>query len=128
MQILAKAKVGLYKQRGEFQLIIEYAEESGEGILRQRYEILKQSLQSEGLFDETNKSVLPKIPKSIGIVTSPKGAAVQDILKTIKRLFPLVNIIIYPTLVQGKDATKQIAKAIDTALSLIHISEPTRPY
>lgn len=115
MQILAKAKVGLYKQRGEFQLIIEYAEESGEGILRQRYEILKQSLQSEGLFDETNKSVLPKIPKSIGIVTSPKGAAVQDILKTIKRLFPLVNIIIYPTLVQGKDATKQIAKAIDTA-------------
>ena len=115
MQILAKAKVGLYKQRGEFQLIVEYAEESGEGLLRQRFELLKQTLQKEGLFDEFHKKPLPKMPKTIGLVTSPKGAAVQDIIKTIKRRYPIVRIIVYPTLVQGNEATKKIASAIDIA-------------
>ena len=115
MQILARAKVGLYKQRGEFQLIVEYAEESGEGLLRQRFELLKQTLQKEGLFDEFHKKPLPKMPKTIGLVTSPKGAAVQDIIKTIKRRFPMVKVIVYPTLVQGNEATKKIASAIDIA-------------
>ena len=92
MQILARAKVGLYKQRGEFQLIIEYAEESGEGLLRQRFELLKQKLQKEGLFDERHKKSLPEIPESIGLVTSPQAAALQDILKTIKRRYPLVKL------------------------------------
>ena len=115
MQILARAKVGLYKQRGEFQLIIEYAEESGEGLLRQKFELLKQTLQKEGLFDELHKKPLPKMPKTIGLVTSPKGAAVQDIIKTIKRRYPIVRVIVYPTLVQGNEATKKIASAIDIA-------------
>ena len=115
MQILARAKVGLYKQRGEFQLIVEYAEESGEGLLRQRLELLKQTLQKEGLFDEFHKKPLPKMPKTIGLVTSPKGAAVQDIIKTIKRRYPIVRVIVYPTLVQGNEATKKIASAIDIA-------------
>ena len=115
MQILARAKVGLYKQRGEFQLILEYAEESGEGLLRQRFELLKQTLQKEGLFDEFHKKPLPKMPKTIGLVTSPKGAAVQDIIKTIKRRYPIVRVIVYPTLVQGNEATKKIASAIDIA-------------
>ena len=115
MQILARAKVGLYKQRGEFQLIVEYAEESGEGLLRQRFELLKQTLQKEGLFDEFHKKPLPKIPKTIGLVTSPKGAAVQDIIKTIKRRYPIVRVIVYPTLVQGNEDTKKIASAIDIA-------------
>ena len=115
MQILARAKVGLYKQRGEFQLILEYAKESGEGLLRQRFELLKQTLQKEGLFDEFHKKPLPKIPKTIGLVTSPKGAAVQDIIKTIKRRYPIVRVIVYPTLVQGNEATKKIASAIDIA-------------
>ena len=115
MQILAKAKVGLYKQRGEFQLIVEYAEESGEGLLRQRFELLKQTLQKEGLFDELHKKPLPKMSKTIGLVTSPKGAAVQDIIKTIKRRYPIVRVIVYPTLVQGNEATKKIASAIDIA-------------
>ena len=99
MQILARAKVGLYKQRGEFQLIIEYAEESGEGLLRQRFELLKQKLQKEGLFDEGHKKALPEIPETIGLITSPQGAALQDILKTIKRRYPLVKVVLYPTLV-----------------------------
>ena len=115
MQILARTKVGLYKQRGEFQLIVEYAEESGEGLLRQRFELLKQTLQKEGLFDELHKKPLPKMPKTIGLVTSPKGAAVQDIIKTIKRRYPIVRVIVYPTLVQGNEATKKIASAIDIA-------------
>ena len=115
MQILARAKVGLYKQRGEFQLIIEYAEESGEGLLRQKFELLKQTLQKEGLFDEVHKQSLPKMPETIGLVTSPKGAAVQDIIKTIKRRYPIVRVIVYPTLVQGNEATKKIASAIDIA-------------
>ena len=115
MQILARAKVGLYKQRGEFQLIVEYAEESGEGLLRQRFELLKQTLQKEGLFDELHKKPLPKMPKTIGLVTSPKGAAVQDIIKTIKRRYSIVRVIVYPTLVQGNEATKKIASAIDIA-------------
>ena len=115
MQILARAKVGLYKQRGEFQLIVEYAEESGEGLLRQKFELLKQTLLKEGLFDEEHKLPLPEIPETIGLITSPKGAAVQDILKTIKRRYSLVNVIVYPTLVQGNEATQQIASAIDDA-------------
>ena len=115
MQILARTKVGLYKQRGEFQLIVEYAEESGEGLLRQRFELLKQTLQKEGLFDEFHKKPLPKMPKTIGLVTSPKGAAVQDIIKTIKRRYSIVRVIVYPTLVQGNEATKKIASAIDIA-------------
>ena len=115
MQILARAKVGLYKQRGEFQLVVEYAEESGEGLLRQKFERLKQTLLKEGLFDQEHKLPLPKLPESIGLITSPKGAAVQDMLKTIKRRYPLVNVIVYPCLVQGKDATKEIASSIDNA-------------
>ncbi len=115
MQILARAKVGLYKQRGEFQLIIEYAEESGEGLLRQRFELLKQKLQKEGLFDDRHKKSLPEIPESIGLITSPQGAALQDILKTIKRRYPLVKVVLYPTPVQGNDATEKIASAIDIA-------------
>ena len=115
MQILARAKVGLYKQRGEFQLVVEYAEESGEGLLRQKFERLKQALLKEGLFDQEHKLPLPELPESIGLITSPKGAAVQDMLKTIKRRYPLVNVIVYPCLVQGKDATKEIASSIDNA-------------
>ena len=115
MQILARAKVGLYKQRGEFKLIIEYAEESGEGLLRQRFELLKQKLQKEGLFDERHKKSLPETPESIGLVTSPQAAALQDILKTIKRRYPLVKVVLYPTPVQGNDATEKIASAIDIA-------------
>lgn len=115
MQMLARAKVGLYKQRGEFQLIVEYAEESGEGLLRQKFELLKQTLHKEGLFDEVHKKPLPKMPETIGLVTSPKGAAVQDIIKTIKRRYPMVSVIVYPTLVQGNEATQKIASAIDIA-------------
>ena len=77
--ILAKAKVGLYQARGEYQLVIEYAEQAGEGLLRQKFELLKNKLQSEGLFDPVHKQTLPYIPNKVGIISSSKGAAIQDL-------------------------------------------------
>jgi len=114
-QILARARVGLYQPRGEYQLIVDYIEEAGEGLLRQRFELLKSKLQQEGLFDSNNKLSLPEFPQTLGIITSPSGAAIQDILTIMNRRFPCINVIVYPTLVQGREATQQISKAIKIA-------------
>jgi exodeoxyribonuclease VII large subunit len=113
--ILAKVKVGLYQARGEYQLIVEYAEQAGEGLLRQKFELLKKKLEAEGLFESIHKQTLPLIPTKIGIISSPKSAAIQDIFKTITRRFNLVELLVYPTLVQGQEATKQICQAINIA-------------
>ena len=114
-QILVKAKVGLYEARGDYQLIIEYLEEAGEGLLRQRFELLKNKLEREGLFDRANKLSLPRFPQKLGIISSSSGAAIQDIFNIIRRRFPSVDIFVYPTQVQGSQATKQICQAIETA-------------
>ena len=113
--ILAKVKVGLYQARGEYQLIVEYAEQAGEGLLRQKFELLKKKLEAEGLFESIHKQSLPFIPTKIGIISSPTGAAIQDFFNTIKRRFNLVELLVYPTLVQGQEASKQICQAIDVA-------------
>jgi len=113
--ILAKAKVGLYQARGEYQLVVEYAEQAGEGLLRQKFELLKNKLQTEGLFDPAHKKSLPYIPNKVGIISSPKGAAIQDIFNTIKRRFNLVELLVYPTMVQGSEAGYQICQAIESA-------------
>ena len=114
-QILAKARVGLYQPRGEYQLIVDYIEEAGEGLLRQRFELLKNTLHQEGLFDSSHKLPLPEFPQTIGVITSPSGAAIQDIFNIMNRRFPCINVIVYPTLVQGREATQQISKAIEIA-------------
>ncbi len=114
-QILARARVGLYQPRGEYQLIVDYIEEAGEGLLRQRFERLKSKLQQEGLFDSTNKLPLPEFPQTLGVITSPSGAAIQDIFNIMRRRFPCINVIVYPTLVQGREATQQISRAIEIA-------------
>ena len=114
-QILARARVGLYQPRGEYQLIVDYIEEAGEGLLRQRFELLKSKLQQEGLFDSSNKLPLPEFPQTLGVITSPSGAAIQDIFNIMNRRFPCINVIVYPTLVQGREATQQISKAIEIA-------------
>jgi exodeoxyribonuclease VII large subunit len=113
--VLIKARVSLYENRGEFQLIAEAMEERGEGKLRRAYELLKKKLEAAGLFDATHKKPLPLFPKCIGVVTSPTGAAIKDILTVLKRRFACVPIIIYPTLVQGTTAAPTIAKAIQVA-------------
>lgn len=115
MQVLANARVGLYPERGEFQLIVQYMEEAGAGALRRAFEILKQRLAAEGLFDGERKRPLPAIPGRIGIVTSPTGAALRDILQVMRRRFPSVGIIVYPVPVQGAQAAPEICRMIELA-------------
>lgn len=114
-QVLVRAKVSLYEPRGDFQLIIEQMEPAGEGLLRQQYQLLKDKLHREGLFELYHKKIIPKTIATIGIVTSPTGAAVKDIITVLKRRNPLLKVIIYPALVQGEQAKYDIAKAIITA-------------
>ncbi|KFI23544.1 exodeoxyribonuclease VII large subunit [Nitrosococcus oceani] len=115
MQVLARVQVGLYEARGEFQLIVEYLEEAGDGALRRAFEALKQRLSAEGLFAAAHKHSLPILPQRIGIITSPSGAAIRDILSVLKRRFPAVPVLIYPTPVQGEGAFQRIAAAIAKA-------------
>jgi exodeoxyribonuclease VII large subunit len=115
MHVLAKVRPSLYEGRGEFQLIVETLEEVGIGKLQKAFEQLKKKLSDKGLFDPIHKKSLPSIPRSIGIVTSPTGAAIRDILHVLKRRYAFAPIIIYPTLVQGDKAAAQIVKAIQLA-------------
>ncbi len=115
MEILARANVGLYEGRGEFQLIIEQMEPAGEGALQQAFEKLKQKLNNEGLFEDKHKKPLPAFPASIGIITSASGAAVKDILQVLSRRYPLASVIIYPVAVQGEKSAGEIVSAIGKA-------------
>lgn len=114
-KMLALGKVGIYETRGEYQMVVERMESIGEGELRRRFELLKIKLQGEGLFAEERKRELPSLPSCIGIVTSPSGAAVRDIISILKRRFPLVPVVIYPSAVQGDAAAGEIVSAIQTA-------------
>jgi len=115
MHILVKGRVSLYPNRGDYQLIVEHMEERGEGKLQRAFELLKKKLAAAGLFNDEYKKALPTLPKSIGIVTSPTGAAIRDILIVLKRRYPLASIIIYPSLVQGAQAAASIVDAIKIA-------------
>jgi exodeoxyribonuclease VII large subunit len=114
-QVIARARVSLYEARGEFQLIVDDLEEAGEGLLRRRFEELKRKLAAEGLFDTDRKKPLPPLPTRIGVVTSPSGAAVRDILTILGRRFPSIPVIIYPTPVQGEAAAAEIARTLALA-------------
>ena len=114
-QVLVRAKVSLYEPRGDFQLIIEQMESAGEGLLRQQYQELKDKLHNEGLFELHYKQAIPKFIQTVGIITSPTGAAVKDIITVLNRRNPLLKVIIYPVLVQGEQAKYDIAHAIDLA-------------
>lgn len=113
--VIVKAKVALYEERGDFQLIVEKMEEAGFGALQKAFDELKLKLEKEGLFLETHKKKLPFIPKKIGVITSATGAAIRDILQTLKHRFPIAPIIIYPTLVQGNEAAAQIVRMLQLA-------------
>ena len=115
MHVLVRARISLYEPRGDFQLIASFMEERGEGKLRRQFEELKNKLEKAGWFDEDIKQELPEFPKQIGVITSPTGAAIRDILNVLKRRYPCVPVIIYPTLVQGNTAAPAIVKAIKTA-------------
>ncbi len=114
-QVLVEAKVSLYETRGDFQLIVSHMQLTGTGALQIAFEKLKQKLAAEGLFDELHKQALPHIPRCLGVITSPTGAAIHDILRVLHRRFPVVPVIIYPSAVQGDLAKQQLVSAIETA-------------
>jgi exodeoxyribonuclease VII large subunit len=114
-QVLVRAKVSLYEPRGDFQLIIEMMEDAGEGILRQQFEQLKSKLNAQGLFGQQFKQAIPRNITTVGVVTSPTGAAVKDIISVLQRRNPAIAVVIYPALVQGEHAKGDIAHAIDIA-------------
>jgi exodeoxyribonuclease VII large subunit len=113
--IRVQAKVSLYPERGDYQLIVERMEAAGDGLLRIAFDQLVKKLTDVGLFNEARKRALPKIPGHIGVITSPTGAAIQDILSVLGRRFPFAAITIYPTKVQGNEAADEIVRAIQTA-------------
>lgn len=114
-KVLAYGRIGLYEQRGEYQFIIERLEAAGEGELQRRFEELKHALAKAGLFANEQKKSLPRYPRCIGVVTSPTGAAVQDILNVLERRCPQIPVLIYPVAVQGQVAAAQIARALQQA-------------
>ncbi|WP_165310491.1 exodeoxyribonuclease VII large subunit [Vibrio ziniensis] len=116
-QVLVKARLSLYEPRGDYQIIIESMQPEGDGRLQQEFDQLKMKLASEGLFAQTLKKSLPEHPRCVGVITSKTGAALHDILQVLRRRDPSLPIIIYPTLVQGEDASIQIAQAIGCANS-----------
>ena len=114
-EVLVRAGVSLYEGRGEFQLIVESMEPAGAGALQQAFEKLKQRLLEEGLFADEHKQPIPAFPKTVGVVTSPAGAAVRDIIQVLRRRYAMAGIIVYPVPVQGDGAAQQIAETIDVA-------------
>lgn len=110
-----RGTVSLYEARGDYQLIAEHMKEAGEGVRQRAYEALKKKLSQEGLFDESGKKPIPSIPRRIGIISSPSGAAIHDILTVLRRRFPALPVILYPTSVQGLSAEGEIMDALDSA-------------
>ena len=116
-QVLVRARIGLYEPRGDYQLIIEHMEEAGDGALRRQFDLLKNKLADEGLFNSEHKKEIPQHVTRVGIVTSSTGAAIHDILTTLQRRYPMQTTIVYPSQVQGKGAAQKIANAIEKANS-----------
>jgi exodeoxyribonuclease VII large subunit len=115
MQVLLRAQVSLYEGRGEFQAIIEHLEPAGDGALQLKLEQLKRKLYAEGLFDVAHKREPPILPRRIGVITSPTGAAIRDILSVLRRRFPAIDVVIYPVPVQGAGAAVAIVRSIAIA-------------
>jgi exodeoxyribonuclease VII large subunit len=112
MEVLVRGRVSVYEPRGDYQVIIEYMEPVGLGSLQLAFDQLKEKLRKEGLFDEIHKVPLPLLPQKVGIVTSPTGAAIQDILRILKRRNASLDVLLYPAKVQGAGASEEIAAGI----------------
>lgn len=113
LQVVCRGQINVYEPRGEYQLLVEVVEPMGKGALQLAFEQLREKLKKEGLFDPKFKKKLPLLPKKVGIVTSPRGAAIVDILRTIERRFARLHILIYPVRVQGEGAADEIVEGID---------------
>ncbi|MGH8320084.1 MAG: exodeoxyribonuclease VII large subunit [Steroidobacteraceae bacterium] len=113
--VIARGRVSLYEPRGEYQLIVDHLEEAGVGALQREFERLKAKLAAEGLFASERKRSPPRFPRRIGVVTSPTGAAVRDVLNILARRFPPAAVLVYPTAVQGTAAAPAIVQALQLA-------------
>ncbi|MEM7081258.1 MAG: exodeoxyribonuclease VII large subunit [Pseudomonadota bacterium] len=115
MAVVVRGRISLYEARGDYQLIAENMQDAGVGALQRQFEALKKQLEKEGLFAESHKQRLPRLPRRIGLITSPTGAAVQDILNVLQRRFPGIPVRLYPVAVQGEQAAGQIVNALRLA-------------
>jgi exodeoxyribonuclease VII large subunit len=113
LKVVCRGKVSVYEPRGDYQLYVELVEPKGKGALQLAFEQLKEKLRAEGLFDEKRKRKLPLRPRTIGVVTSPTGAAIRDILRVLERRYARLRILIYPARVQGEGAAGEIVEGID---------------
>ncbi|MBN2696586.1 MAG: exodeoxyribonuclease VII large subunit, partial [Bacilli bacterium] len=114
-KVIVEGNVSVYEPSGNYQVYVEKMSEDGIGDLYQAFEKLKARLQAEGMFAEERKRPLPRFPKSVGVVTSPTGAAFRDIIHIINRRYPLASIILYPALVQGEEAKNSLVEQINKA-------------
>ncbi|MBL8251209.1 MAG: exodeoxyribonuclease VII large subunit [Candidatus Competibacter sp.] len=114
-QVLARGRVSVYEPRGDYQFVLDYVEEAGTGALRRAYDELRSRLEREGSFAPERKKPLPRFPRRIGVITSPSGAAIRDVLATLARRCPGTPVLVYPVPVQGDGAAQQIARAIELA-------------
>lgn len=112
MKILVEGDVQVYEKGGYYQLVVQQMQPAGVGALQMAFEQLKKKLHAEGLFDETHKKQIPRYPERVGVITSPTGAAIRDIISVMARRFPGVEILLYPVKVQGEGAAAEIARAI----------------
>ncbi|HCU67544.1 MAG TPA: exodeoxyribonuclease VII large subunit [Rheinheimera sp.] len=115
-QVMVRARISVYEPRGEYQLLADFIEPAGDGLLRQQYEQLKAKLAAEGLFAPERKKALPLQVKKVGVITSPTGAAIRDILTVLQRRAPALEVIIYPSLVQGAQAASDLTAALQHAI------------
>ncbi len=115
LQVRVRARVSLYEARGDYQLIVEHMEEAGDGALRRAFDELKVKLEAAGLFAAEHKQPLPRFSQRLGVITSPSGAAIRDIVTTLRRRFPGLPVVIYPVPVQGGNAAPAITAALRTA-------------
>src|SRR5258707_946451 len=112
LKLIVRGSISVYEPRGEYQIYVEHIEPSGVGALQLAFEQLKKRLEDEGLFDEARNKPLPMLPRRIGVVTSPKGAAVRDILRILRRRFSNLHLMVYPVRVQGDGAAEDIVAAL----------------
>ncbi|MCG7531868.1 exodeoxyribonuclease VII large subunit [Psychrobium sp. MM17-31] len=114
-QVMVKANISVYEPRGDYQLLVDVMDQAGDGLLQQQFEQLKCDLAAQGLFSSEHKKPLPESIQKIGIITSPTGAAVHDVLTVLKRRNPLLEVVIYPAQVQGQQAAGELCQAINLA-------------
>ncbi len=112
LKVIVEADIQVYEKSGNYQLIVQQLQPAGIGALQLAFEQLKQRLRAEGLFDEAHKKPLPTFPERVGVITSPTGAAIRDIISVVHRRFPAVQLILYPVRVQGEGAAEEIVHAI----------------